>query len=498
MRRMQRFDKTDNGKAIGPHRGSGVPKSKRVSDSRIPPLPKTNLLASDAQTRLKAADTSSWDWARSNAATPSSSCSSQVRTSGVARSTTCPHSRAIEGDCGQCHRAPLSIERIREDLERDRVLSGRSFISRESSFREVASSDGTVKSRFYCAEPGCLKSCARESDMARHRRSKHGGTTFECSFPGCQFRNPRKDRLIKHAREKHPLKLIECPAIAYVSSTNGEANGARRSKSRDQVNPEAGRESSARVQNFDQSRSGFGRLIVSGFKLLDGETTAPDEHRPSQGIDEQRNSAAHSRSRRNASNNGRASKMRSRSLPKSVVLEPSPCTIQQSKIREAIGRLECAAVNHYANHSTRPVSTPPSVSKPSKSSKDRQTDFDIRKHRFPPDTVGLASAPSLTLDIPAQDGDNGRPSATSQLNGASWADVVRNTSSTKTSVGPSINDGARDNDGLAGRSKGKRRKLNGDGYEEFFVCIGHHRGRPGRDATNECEGTLKDYFSQLE
>ena len=244
------------------------------------------------------------------------------------------------------------------------------------------------------------------------------------------------------------------------------------------------------------------------YKLLDAEMVALDQSKATVSAGVEVEAAAHAgstdapASRHSSPTSRHFANRRSRSVPNSTISELRPYTTQQASIRTAVGIFESGAEKTSGEPLVRPVSTPPTFSPfPSEhltSSIKTHPNASTREHTSQSQARSSGPRSSDGLESSPRDGDNGS-SAPSQHHRASWADVVRNASNTNTSSATvPLNDPGNKKDEANARIKGKRRKLNDEGHEELFVCIGHHRERSDLDTTTECETTLKEYFSQLE
>ena len=513
LRQSQNVDRLAGGKTIGPRADSCAPKGKRVLSNKPSAVPRGQRVSDGSQTSSKASDLSPWRRAQSNAVRVSSACSSPVRPPLAAETTACTCSQINECVCDGYVPAKPAWEPSGRNVTKNHIRAAKNLDHSEFSSRQSTTPNDTVELRYYCDEAKCLVSCSRQGDLARHKTTRHGNTTYECSFSGCEFRYKRKDKLIKHTRDAHVSKSIECPPITYRSFVPVQAKWTLFT-ARDQVNSSlTGSHVRPRseVKVFGPSSNGIKQLTSIGFRLLDAETAVPDERNPGLVINSDQDPVTQARYPEASASHLRTSSVhhvairRSRSLPKKGILEPRPVALEQASIRVHIGNLENAVEKAYEGLSERSTSTPPKLppGRPNHSISSAGTQPSgpggyNRSHTTKPHALSSVRFSSLALDGVPQEGDGSRSPAPPQRSTASWADVVRNASSAENTCSSQRQDDDEHQNDASGRNKGKRRRLNADGHVESFVCIGHHRGHPEEDLTIECETTLKEYFSQLE
>jgi hypothetical protein len=513
MRQLQKVDRTAGGKTASPHIDSSGPRGKRARNNRTTPIPRSQRASGDLQASSKASDISPWTRARNSAIRLSSSCSSPVRRPQTANETACTCSQINGCVCGGCVPTPSTSERPGRKATKNQIHLGRNGDHSEISSRQSTTPVDTAAPRFYCYEPDCSVSCSRESDLSRHQKSKHGDITFECSYPGCQFRHSRRDKVLKHTREVHANRSIACPAIVYNFSSAAEGANTLQDASRDQVNaskrPGLG-VSQANPRTRGHQKKGQTASTTTRFDLLDAEIAAPDQSKPSGKVDDGQDAVARARPLRTPAYHLSDPKsrcfvvQRSRSLPRNSVSDLNQPTSKQTSVRITVGQLGYAAKRRDGGPLGRPVSTPPKLPAfaPEHSNSSVTVQPIASTHRDTAQPHASSSNPSSLhrLGSSLHDvGDSGRNPAPPQHTGSSWADVVRNSSNPTPLSSTVLPNDTENNDGASGgRIKVKRRKLNEEGHQEFFVCIGHHRGRSDLYRTPECETTLKKYFSQLE
>ena len=236
LKQSQNLGRPAGGKTIGPHTSSSGTKGKRAHSNRALPVSRVQEASGNSQSSPKANDPSPWRKAQSNGVRVSSNCSSPTRRlpAAIATPCTCPHIN--ECVYGRYATTPSPCERSGRNAINKQIRFAKDMNHSEFSSRQSTASNDTTKPRFYCCKLGCFVSCSRESDLARHRRSKHGDSTFECSYPGCDYQRSRRDKLLKHTREAHSSRLIACPAIEYNFSSAAGERDTRQPLSRDQMN----------------------------------------------------------------------------------------------------------------------------------------------------------------------------------------------------------------------------------------------------------------------
>lgn len=511
LRQPQKVEMAIGGKFTGCHRDSTGPKNRKANSDRSTPVTRSTWTSTVPQRSLATRDASSWsNKARIGTAIPSSTCSAQVRHVSAPSPTRCKSAQLDHVTCtSRCDTALHAYGSSVEVCE-PRAPPTKERISDRAQNQPGATSDDTKGSRFWCNHIDCSRSFSRESDLSRHVRSKHDGIVFECPHSGCVVRRNRKDKLNRHIRQAHQNNNIGGPTFTHVVQSVPKAKKAASDESRD--GKEIGlttrqTDLPPHVQTPETLAYDTTSSLVARISLLNAQGAAAEQPQPSLAIFDMRAAAAPLRNLEMLPGGSKAqdcvhgSIRRSLSLPNKVNSQAKPLIGQCSRVRAALVQFQDAAELSSEGLITRPVSTPPSlvVSQPHHSIPQSgvHTRVSNLRHGIRPDFRGLTTPTLLELDSSSQDGDNGITSATGQRSSTSWADVVRNASkATASSINARSDTSIGDLD-APGRTKTKRRKLNKEGYKEFFICIGCNRGQQD-DQFPECETTLKEYFSQLE